>query len=208
MLKYTPLFWRRKCHLLLPDARYHGESSGEFGTYGYHEKFDLQKALRWFAKRVDLPVSRIGLFGCSMGAAIVLETAALERDLAFVIADSPYRDLTSILNFQSEKIYGKGLQVLFPPALLFAAWRADFAPEEVSPFAAAGRVDAPILIIHARDDTTVPYQHSEQVFSNIRHVRKGLHITDWGAAHCRSVTRNRVGYAKIVDGFLGRYFRE
>ena len=96
--KYAPLFWERGCDLLIFDARYHGESTGDYGTYGYYEKLDTSKAIDWFSQQVGLPPERIGLLGESYGAATALETAALRPDIAFAAADSSYRDLETIIS--------------------------------------------------------------------------------------------------------------
>ena len=75
MSKSAPLFWERGCDLLMFDARYHGESTGAYGTYGYYEKLHSSKAIDWFSQQVGLPPERIGLLGKSYGAATALETA-------------------------------------------------------------------------------------------------------------------------------------
>src|SRR5689334_10306206 len=40
-LKYSKLFWPRGCHLLMYDARHHGDTTGVFSTWGVREKQDL-----------------------------------------------------------------------------------------------------------------------------------------------------------------------
>jgi len=42
---YVPLFWDRGCDLVMFDARHHGESTGEYATYGYYEKEDSLEVL-------------------------------------------------------------------------------------------------------------------------------------------------------------------
>ena len=202
MLKYARIFRELGCHMLLTDARRHGESDGEYSTYGFYEKHDIAAARESFSRWTGLATGRIGYFGCSMGAAIVLQAAALEPPPAFVIADSPYDDLVGIIGHQARQLYGDWIDFFAPGAMAFAAFRADFVPEEASPKRAARHVSAPVLLIHARDDTVVPFEHSQRIFESIPHENKRIFLTDWGAKHCRSVDRNYDEYRKQISGFL------
>ncbi len=49
VLPATPLFWQRGCHLLMYDARGHGQSTPSLPTYGVNEKFDELVALDWLS---------------------------------------------------------------------------------------------------------------------------------------------------------------
>ncbi len=204
-LKYARIFWERGCHLLLIDARYHGESGGEFGTYGYYEKYDLVQVVKYFREKTGLPAARTGLLGESMGAAISTQAAGLDPGVGFVVLDSPYADMMREITYRGVLVYGKPLILLMPLTFRIAAWRADFEPREVSPEKFAASIRVPVLLVHAKDDDVVPVSHSQAVFAAIPHKQKELHITDWGSRHCRSVNDRPAEYKKIVHEFLGRY---
>ncbi|NTV90496.1 MAG: hypothetical protein HGA22_09095, partial [Clostridiales bacterium] len=93
--------WSRGCDLLFYDHRYHGASTGDYGTYGYYEKQDALAALSWFEQRAGLQPSQIGLMGESYGAATALQAGPLAPELAFIAADSPYGDLETIIREQA-----------------------------------------------------------------------------------------------------------
>jgi pimeloyl-ACP methyl ester carboxylesterase len=203
---YVPLFWDRGCDLVMLDMRYHGESTGEYATYGYYEKEDSLKLLAWFAQRAGLEVSQIGLMGVSYGAATVLQAAALEPDLGFVAAEAPFQDLPTLIGEQAEVRYGPLVRaVLTPPVLLFAGWRADFDPAAVSPLLAAREIEAPVFWIHSQQDADIPPAHVEAIYANIPHDRKVLYVTDWGAGHAQCMRTDPATFKAYMDDFLDQY---
>jgi fermentation-respiration switch protein FrsA (DUF1100 family) len=203
---YVPLFWDRGCDLLMFDMRHHGESTGEYSTYGYYEKGDTLKVLAWFAECTGLEVSQIGLMGVSFGAATVLQAAALEPDLAFVAAEAPFQDLPTLIGEQAEVRYGPLVRaILTPPVLLFAGRRADFDPAAVSPLLAAREIEVPVFLIHSLQDADIPPAHAEAIYANIPHERKVLYVTDWGAPHAQCMRTDPVTFKGYMDDFLDRY---
>ena len=205
-LMYVPLFWDRGCDVMMFDARHHGESTGEYATYGYYEKQDSLEVLAWFAERSELEVSQIGLMGLSYGAATVLQAAALEPDLAFVAAEAPFQDLPTLLGEQAELRYGPVVRaILSPTVLLFAGWRADFDPAAVSPLLAAQEIEAPVFLIHSLQDDEIPPAHAEAIYANVTHDRKVLYVTDWGAPHAQCMKTDPETFRAYMDDFLDRY---
>ncbi len=203
---YVPLFWDRGCNLMMFDARHHGDSTGQYATYGYYEKGDTLQVLAWFSERTGLETSQIGLMGVSYGAATVFQAAALEPDLAFVAAEAPFQDLPTLLREQAEQRYGAlGRGVLIPTVLLFAGWRADFEPAAVSPLLAAREVQAPVFLIHSLQDESIPTSHVEAIYDNIPHDRKVLYVTDWGAPHAQCIKTDAGAFKVYMDDFLDHH---
>jgi dipeptidyl aminopeptidase/acylaminoacyl peptidase len=205
-LIYVPLFWDRGCDLMMFDARHHGDSTGQYATYGYHEKGDTLQVLAWFSERTGLETSQIGLMGASYGAATVLQAAALEPDLAFVAAEAPFQDLPTLLGEQAEQRYGALVRaILTPNVLLFAGWRADFDPAAVSPMLAAREIQASVFLIHSLQDESIPTSHAEAIYANLAHDRKVLYLTDWGAPHAQCMKTDFGTFKVYMDHFLDHY---
>ncbi|MCW7468198.1 alpha/beta hydrolase [Leptospira kanakyensis] len=202
VLKYAPLFWKRGCSLFVYDARHHGESAGEYGTYGFYEKQDLERAIEFFSEISTVPEEQIGIFGASFGAATALQYAEGRNDFAFVIADSPYMDMRSIIEKRAVDLYSPLVLFLSPIALSIAELRADFLVDEVSPKKAAKYITIPVLIIHSRTDEFTPVSHSEEIYQNLKSNRKQLLVTDWGAKHCKSIDLRFDEYESVVNTFL------
>ncbi len=204
-LIYSEPFWTRGCDLLMFDARHHGGSTGEYGTYGYHEKEDTRVALRWFEDKTGLTTDEIGLAGVSYGAATVLQAAALEPNLAFVIADSPYQDLATIVREQAVNQYGSLMFLLEPGAFFFAGLRADFRPTQVSPLEAASDIQSPVFLTHSlQDEYTLP-DHSRAIAANLDPSRSVLEITNWDSPHAEAVYQRTDEFYAMINDFLQTY---
>jgi pimeloyl-ACP methyl ester carboxylesterase len=141
--------------VLAYDARAHGESEGEFCTYGFHERHDLSRALDAIGAESAI------LFGSSLGAAVALQAAAVEPRVRGVIAQSPFSDLRSIVDDRARLIAARGPYV--DAALALAERRAGFRTAEVSPRAAAARLAVPVLLLHGANDWRTPPAHSRRI---------------------------------------------
>lgn len=203
MLKYTPLFWPLGCDLLLYDHRFHGASTGDYGTYGFYEKQDALAALAWLQQRTGLPTDQIGLLGESYGAATALQAGPLAPQLAFIAADSSYRDLESIVTEQAAARFGDWVQLFAPGALGIAGLRANFAPSQVSPQDAADEQTTPIFLSHSASDQYTLPQHSVDIAAQLpATLCSRLHLTDWGARHGDSINDNFGAYQAQFQEFL------
>lgn len=204
-LIYSEPFWARGCDLLMFDARHHGESTGEYGTYGFYEKEDTRVALRWFEDKTGLATEQIGLAGVSYGAATVLQAAALEPNIAFVIADSSYQDLSTIVGEQAVEQYGSLMFLLEPGAFFFAGLRADFRPTQVSPEDAAADIQSPVFLTHSlQDEYTLP-DHSRAIYANLDRGRSVLELTNWDAPHAEAVYLRTDEFHDLINEFLQTY---
>ncbi|XMO25115.1 alpha/beta hydrolase [Leptospira sp. 'Mane'] len=205
ILKYTPLFWKRGCSLFVYDARHHGESSGEFGTYGFYEKFDLDKGIEYFSEVSGIPEEKIGALGESYGAATVLQLSNVRKEVAFIIAESPYKDMRSIIEKRAVELYGYPILVVSAVAFQIAELRANFLVEDTSPLKAASQISAPVLLIHSKTDEFTPYEHSVEILEAIPGKKKKLFITEWGAAHSKSINTNYKEVENSVDAFIKEF---
>ncbi|MCB1174070.1 MAG: alpha/beta fold hydrolase [Leptospiraceae bacterium] len=202
MYKYGPVFQNRDCHLLFYDVRYHGQSGGHCGSYGFHERHDLLAILDFFEQQTGLVDKQVGLFGESMGAAISLQTAAYRPRLAFVIAESPFTSLQAMLLKRGQELYGPAIRFLLPGALLVADMRCDANLADAMPLRYAHRLQMPVLLIHSKSDELIPWQHSRSIFQAIPHNQKKLVTSDWGAVHARSIDTNYDRIRNEINSFL------
>src|SRR5690625_1454891 len=73
MGKLTRLYYNRGFDILIPDARGHGESEGDYIGYGWHDRLDIVDWIDLLMEEYD--AEEIILHGNSMGAATVLMTS-------------------------------------------------------------------------------------------------------------------------------------
>jgi fermentation-respiration switch protein FrsA (DUF1100 family) len=150
--------------VLMIDLRAQGGSEGERVTMGYEEVRDVRGALSWLKERGFSP-DEIVLHGFSLGGATVLRAAAPESGVAAVVEESAYADLPLILRQQLPKV--SGLPAFFIPGIfLMGKLFLGIDPWVVRPEEDARRLcekGIPLLIIHSKDDETVPFEHARRI---------------------------------------------
>ena len=195
-------FWEQGCHFLAYDSRGFGSSDPADQTYGFYEKEDAVLMYQWLLERTDLSPEDAGLIGVSYGAAVSLQALSLRDDMAFVVADSPYQSLAQIVTDQGDNQFGSWTRLFLPGAFWLTGQRANIDVTAVAPLETVQNAQTPILLIHAREDAYTLATHSEEIYANSNPATTKLVITDWGAAHGRSILADYAGYTKMIDDFL------
>jgi dipeptidyl aminopeptidase/acylaminoacyl peptidase len=205
---YGVLFLEHGYAVLLPDARAHGESGGQFATYGLKEAGDLHEWVSWLYAH-DPPQCVYG-FGESYGAALVLQSLAAEpRYCAVAVEDAfstaremSYERVSGPLHMGSwfGKTFGRPGIAL---GVLYARARYGIDLLRPSPLEAVTHSSVPVLLIHGIDDRTISPRHSVILaHAAPDHVKLWLvpqarHTGAWNVAHQEFETR--------VLGWFGKH---
>jgi len=162
---YGEMFLKHGYAVLLPDARGHGESGGEFATYGIKETDDLHRWISWLYDH-DPPRCVYG-FGESYGAALILQSLAVEprycavavEDAFSTARDMSYERVSGFLHLS--RWFGK---TLGRPIIASAAWysRVRYGIDllQPSPLNAVQHSNVPVLLIHGVLDRSISPRHS------------------------------------------------
>jgi hypothetical protein len=142
------------------DGRAHGRSTGEACSYGYRERHDVSRALDALAAEQAI------LIGHSLGAAVALQAAAVDRRVRAVVAVSSFSDLPTIVRERARWL--RLPDPLVDAALRRASELGGFPAEQASPLAVAPRVEAPVLLLHGGDDRKTPADHSRRISAALR----------------------------------------
>lgn len=202
-IKYMQMFIKNGWNVLIYDHRRHGDSQGEITTYGYFEKFDLDKWVNWVKGRK--PNNRIlGIHGESMGAATVLQYASINKFVDFIIADCGFSDLEKLFRIRMKEDYNKILIPLITLTDFRIRRRAKFKVKDVSPINAIKDSKIPTLFIHGKEDKYVPSFMSVEMYEAKKENKK-LYLAD-GASHAASIAIDRARYEKEVFDFIDEYF--
>jgi pimeloyl-ACP methyl ester carboxylesterase len=147
--------------IYLIDMRCHGESGGNYCTYGYFEKHDVSTLIDSLESKHDR--MDITLLGVSMGAAIAIQAAAIDKRVNRVIAVAPFYDLFSIALDHQARLIGIRSKIVLKLVLARAEKIARFKVSEVSPAKDIQRLRIPVLIIHGTKDKTVKSEYSRML---------------------------------------------
>jgi uncharacterized protein len=201
-VKYIPLFYPRGFNVMLYDQRYHGRSGGKNCTFGYHEKYDLRAVTDWVYKRMG-GGGIVGVHGESLGAAVVLQSAAVDERLAFVIADCPFSDLKKELTIRIHQDYHLPSGLFLPLVDFFCTILSGMSFDTVSPLCDMREVTTPILFIHGKNDDYIPPEMSSEMY---RAKNKGVREIFLApeAGHAESFWTNKAEYNQVVGQFFTR----
>ncbi|MDI5919777.1 alpha/beta hydrolase [Halomonas sp. LR5S13] len=176
-------FHRLGLSVLILDYRGYGRSEGgpsEAGT-----AHDARAGWRWLRETAGLPPGEIVLFGRSLGAAVA---ANLARELkgearpAALILESPFRSVPELA------------QRLYP--ILPARWLSRFNYDTA---AYVAQSEAPVLVIHSREDDIIPFAEGEAVHAAAPEPKRMLVI---GGSHNTGFLESERVYLAGIEGFL------
>jgi len=207
MLKYSHIFSECGCDLVMYDHRMHGESGGEFATGGIKEKHDLIAVTDWLEQQSNLSTSQIGWLGVSWGGGTVLQAGAIEKEIGFIIADSPFQDWYSAIFERAIKEYGSKMKFFAPLVFAVVNARADLHFRDASALEAATDIEAPVLLIHSMADSATSSSQSVNIATRLEtdSATFKFYHTDWGAGHARDIIENREQYTLLVNDFIKKY---
>ncbi|MGB3801193.1 MAG: alpha/beta fold hydrolase [Lewinella sp.] len=203
MLKYTPVFDRCGCDLLLYDHRGFGDSDEAYATGGVNEAADLVTAHQFLRQATGLSDQQIGWVGESWGASTALIGAGSGGvSPAFVVAESPYSDWETAITERGKRDFGPVLSWLTPGTFTWVGLRngTDFAA--ASPLRYAESITTPVLLVHSRQDTLTAPVQSDRIAERIRPDLLTYRPLDWGAWHAHNIVWQPDTYARMVDSFL------
>ncbi|MEL6942487.1 MAG: alpha/beta fold hydrolase, partial [Bacteroidota bacterium] len=168
----------------LYDHRMHGESDAAPATAGIKEKMDLIKVTEWLQERTQLADQQIAWVGESWGAATVLQAGALDKDVAFILADSPFQDWDSAIFERAIRDYGGWVSNIAPIVMTIVDWRADIDHNQASPKEAVKAIKEPVFLIHSQSDPETASTQSVNIAENLNPENSRFHHTNWGSKHC------------------------
>jgi len=163
---YAKLFYGRGFNVFLYDSRRHGGSEGHYCTFGFYEKSDLSLAIDYLLGRRDVQTGNIGVFGTSMGAAVALQAAAVDKRIAAIVAEASFTDLRTVMVDYQKRIIKLPWHFLRNLAMSQPQRLAHLKARFVSPIHTVQSVYNPVLFIHGMDDTRVRSEYSQALYDN------------------------------------------
>ena len=173
---YHSLGW----NILAACQRAHGESDGQYITYGVKERFDVRDWALYLTDRFG-PEHHIALIGISMGSSTVLMSLGtdLPSNVRCVAADcgytSPYEQLAHMFNRFHLPLH-PGIDI----ANAFAHLFAGFGFKDYSTITALQKNKLPILFFHGEKDRFVPVRFTVDNYAACTSEKKLITVPEAG----------------------------
>jgi uncharacterized protein len=193
--------WQQGYASVIIDHRAHGESGGDYCTYGYYEKYDVQAVLD-YVMRQDSQLN-IGVWGHSLGGAVGLQALSIEPRLRFGIIESTFSDFRQVVYDYQWRMFKISSHQFADHAIERAAQRGQFIPDSIRPYCAAERITQPIFMAHGDQDERINYRYGEKNFAHLASTDKTFHLVK-NAGHNDFGQRAGATYYQSLYQFLGR----
>lgn len=204
-LQYAPLLHEQGYNTLYFDFRGHGTSDGKYTSLVYFERFDLLAALDFLRAR---GITRVGLYGLSMGGAIALATAPLSPLVVGVVSDSAFAELWHVTRHAVTKRRFPGIAAALIGwlAIAIAGLRLRANLFSADPLRAVQRIaPTPVLLMHAAEDDDVPVAEARRLFAAAREPKELWVVPHAAHREIEAVARDE--YRQRVIDFFDRVFR-
>jgi uncharacterized protein len=157
--------------VVMMDARAHGASGGPIATYGWLERNDTHAIVD--ALESNEHPKHLFALGESMGAGIVLQSAAIDPRIEAVVAEASFANLReAAYDYAGLRKYPWLGKTIFAPGTWTLLYRdeelAGFPAAEVSPVKAVASRAFPVLLICDEMDVALPCRHSEMIYAAAR----------------------------------------
>ncbi|UJL47490.1 alpha/beta hydrolase [Virgibacillus sp. NKC19-16] len=191
--------------VLMPDARGHGESEGDYIGFGWHGRLDYQQ---WAEMLVDNHGAEdIFLHGNSMGAALVLMASGedLTDEVKGIVADSGYTTAKEELTHQLNHLYNLPAFPLLDVTSVMTKVRAGYTFEEASAIDQVKDNTRPLFIIHGAEDELVPTEMADKLYAAAGGEKELWIVPDAGHtdAHTVATAEFQERLQDFIDGVLG-----
>jgi len=201
-LGLAKLFAERGIESILYDGRAHGESGGQYCTYGYYEKEDVSKAVDAIqAKYPDIP---IGIWGNSLGGAIAFQAMEQEKRIQFGVIESTFTDLRQIVyDYKKRYMLGLGIRWVANYALDRAGEIARFDPDAVKPIESVQHIEQAIFLAHGDVDKRITPEYGEALYQNLKSTDKEFFLVK-GAGHHELLDTDNEELEERILAFIER----
>ena len=195
-------YQKRGFAMLLPDARAHGQSEGEYIGFGCLDRQDAIGWVNWVIGELGEDVE-ILLHGTSMGAAtlLMLSGLSLPRQVKGIVSDCGFTSPKEVFTHVLHTMYHLPAFPVIPGADLVNRKLAGYGMDECNAKREVEKATVPILFIHGDADTFVPCSMCEEIYEHCASKKSKLIVA--GAAHAESYYKDRESYEKALTKFIG-----
>jgi pimeloyl-ACP methyl ester carboxylesterase len=196
--RYALVFKELGFSTIVYDERSHGDNAHESVSMGKMESQDLAEIIDRVYEKFGKDIT-LGLQGVSMGGAIVLLSTRYSQKVSFIVSDSAYHDIGTVVKDILHK-YHLPLKPLWPLINQDLQKLGDFEYDDTDVSIALKNNKIPILLLHGGKDTYVTPFQAQQIYNSLSSYKELVYFPD--AVHASCITVDRAKYKDIVHKFL------
>jgi dipeptidyl aminopeptidase/acylaminoacyl peptidase len=172
-----------------------------FGQWGRRMQTDLSDGVRYLASQGVIDSARVCIVGASYGGYAALAGAMLDPGVYRCAASvSGPADLRRMIDWENGR---QGRQGIASERYWLRYMGAYESLGDISPAEHADKITIPILLIHGKDDTVVPFEQSEMMADALRKAGKPVEFVALkGEDHWLSRGDTRLQMLQAVTAFL------
>lgn len=187
--------------MLLPDARAHGESEGDYIGFGCLDRYDALVWINWAIEELGEDAEII-LHGTSMGGATVLMASGLDlpTQVKGIISDCGFTSPKEIFTHVLRSMYHLPAFPAIPGANIVNKKLAGYGMDECNAKREVAKAKVPILFIHGSNDTFVPAKMCDEIYECCASPKRKMIVE--GAAHAESYYKDMESYERAMSEFF------
>ena len=172
LLPYSTALAAKGYRAVLVDLRAQGESTGAHLGYGKQEARDLVQVLHYLRQHGFL-AGKVGLLGISYGAAVALDTAAVDDQIRAVVAVAPFArvdpTIRRFLDMSDPQLAATISPRLLRQAIKRAGRLVGYPLTEADPLRAVSAIRAPVLYLAGAKDPVAPLRDVQVLAAKTPH---------------------------------------
>lgn len=178
-----------------------------YGQWGRKMQTDLSDGIAALAKDGTIDPKRACIVGASYGGYAALAGVTLQQGIyRCAVAVAGPANLRTFFDWQTERYGYISDATRYWRALVGTEKDGDAVMSALSPALSAARADAPVLLIHGRDDTVVPIEQSESMATALKRAGKPYdYVVMEGEDHWLSREKTRIEMLRAAVAFVGKY---
>jgi len=149
-----------------------------YGQWGRKMQTDLSDGVRYLAKQGIIDPARVCSVGASYGGYAALAGVALDPGIyRCAVSVAGLSDLKRMLEWVKDRDrYGADIASRYWDRYMAVSGPKDPALDAISPIKHIDNINVPVLLIHGRDDTIVPYEQSEFMLKAMTKANKKVEL--------------------------------
>jgi uncharacterized protein len=193
--------WEEGFSSVMIDLRAHGNSGGNYCSYGYCEKNDITELVTYLTAQT--PGIKLGVWGHSLGGAVALQSLSCEPRLAFGVIESTFCDFRTIVYDYQWRMFKVASHAFADNAIARAADQAGFTPDSIKPYEAAEFVHQPVFMAHGDQDEKINIEYGRKNFDHLASLDKQFYVVR-GGHHSDVSAAGGEAYHQAILSFLKR----